>query len=204
MSEIIDKPTILPVYPTNPFEDNFKSKWYERYKNDGCTKEQLQRLYNIDKLTEEDFKLITGELPSEKVTPQKGKVSELQDKISILEAENKALLEGQKIQDRTIVENDMRMMDLEWALEDLITSINPTAKINLTEVFTMFGRSATYFNQLKQMIEMENYDSKEDMERILNKYAAGSRPRITQEEYDQLFDLLYPPVYDIPTTIPEV
>ena len=27
---------------------------------------------------------------------------------------------------------------------------------------------------------------------------------ITQEEYDQLFDLLYPPVYDIPTTIPEV
>lgn len=96
------------------------------------------------------------------------------------------------------------MMDLEWALEDLITSINPTAKINLMEVFSMFGRSATYFNQLKQIIEMENYDSKEDMERILNKYATGSRPRITQEEYDQLFDLLYPPVYDIPTTIPEV
>ena len=131
-------------------------------------------------------------------------VQDLQNKISILEAENSALLESQKVQDRTIVENDMRMMDLEWALEDLITSINPTAKINLTEVFTMFGRSSTYFNQLKQMIEMENYDSKEDMERILNKYAAGSRPRITQEEYDQLFDLLYPPVYDIPTTIPEV
>ena len=130
--------------------------------------------------------------------------SQLVNKISILEAENSALLESQKVQDRTIVENDMRMMDLEWALEDLITSINPTAKINLTEVFTMFGRSATYFNQLKQMIEMENYDSKEDMERILNKYAAGSRPRITQEEYDQLFDLLYPPVYDIPTTITEV
>lgn len=128
----------------------------------------------------------------------------LANKISILEAENSDLLESQKVQDRTIVENDMRMMDLEWALEDLITSINPTAKINLTEVFSMFGRSATYFNQLKQMIEMENYDSKEDMERILNKYAAGSRPRITQEEYDQLFDLLYPPVYDIPTTIPEV
>ena len=82
--------------------------------------------------------------------------------------------------------------------------IYPTAKINLMEVFSMFGRSATYFNQLKQIIEMENYDSKEDMERILNKYATGSRPRITQEEYDQLFDLLYPPVYDIPTTIPEV
>ena len=138
------------------------------------------------------------------VPPLEYTLKECVNKISILEAENSALLESQKVQDRTIVENDMRMMDLEWALEDLITSINPTAKINLTEVFSMFGRSATYFNQLKQMIEMENYDSKEDMERILNKYAAGSRPRITQEEYDQLFDLLYPPVYDIPTTIPEV
>ena len=142
------------------------------------------------------------ELPTPPQEPTEIEI--IQNKISILEAENSALLESQKVQDRTIVENDMRMMDLEWALEDLITSINPTAKINLTEVFTMFGRSATYFNQLKQMIEMENYDSKEDMERILNKYAAGSRPRITQEEYDQLFDLLYPPVYDIPTTIPEV
>ena len=142
------------------------------------------------------------ELPQEPIEPTEIEI--IQEKISILEAENSALLESQKVQDRTIVENDMRMMDLEWALDDIITSINPTAKINLTEVFTMFGRSSTYFNQLKQMIEMENYDSKEDMERILNKYAAGSRPRITQEEYDQLFDLLYPPVYDIPTTIPEV
>ena len=144
---------------------------------------------NYSKLVEEDYKI---------------KIDESQKKISILEAENSDLLEGQKVQDRTIVENDMRMMDLEWALEDLITSINPTTKINLTEVFNMLGRSTTYFNQLKQMIEMENYDSKEDMERILNKYAAGSRPRITQEEYDQLFDLLYPPMYDIQTTIPEV
>lgn len=128
----------------------------------------------------------------------------IQKKISILEAENLALLESQKVQDRTIVENDMRMMDLECALEDLVTSINPTTKINLMEVFSMFGRSATYFNQLKQMIEMENYDSKEEMERILNKYKSGRNPRITQEEYDQLFDLLYPPVYDIPTAIPEV
>lgn len=127
-----------------------------------------------------------------------------ENKISILEEENKSLLDSQKVQDRTIVENDMRMMDLEFVLEDLITSISPNLKTNLMEVFNMFGRSATYFNQLKQMIEMENYDSKEDMERILNKYASGSRPRITQEEYDQLFDLLYPPMYDIPTTIPEV
>ena len=91
MSEIIDNPTILPSYPTNPFSDNFKSKWYERYKNGGCTKEHLQRLYNLDKLTEEDFKLITGELPSEKVTPQKGEIGELRDKINILTEENEKL-----------------------------------------------------------------------------------------------------------------
>lgn len=155
-------------------------------------------LTKIEILTSGNF-LTFSDIPTVEILQQ-----EQAEKISILEGENSALLESQKVQDRTIVENDMRMMDLEWALEDLITSINPTAKINLMEVFSMFGRSATYFNQLKQMIEMENYDSKEDMERILNKYAAGSRPRITQEEYDQLFDLLYPPVYDIPTTIPEV
>lgn len=105
MSEIIDNPTILPSYPTNPFSDNFKSKWYERYKNGGCTKEQLQRLYNLDKLAEEDFKLITGELPSEKVTPQKSKVSELRDKISILEAENEKLKLEQEQQNEEILVN---------------------------------------------------------------------------------------------------
>lgn len=143
----------------------------------------------------------------EKIQIEKDQVTleEVTKKISILEAENKALKESQDIQDRTIVENDMRMMDIEWALEDLILTNNLDTKINLTEVFNMrFGRSATYFNQLKQMIERENYDSKEEMERILNKYKSGRNPRITQEEYDQLFDLLYPPVYDIPTTIPEV
>ena len=144
---------------------------------------------NYSDIVEEDYRL---------------KVDESQKKISILEEENKFLLDSQKVQDRTIIENDMRMMDLEFVLEDLITSISPNLKTKLGEVFSMFERNSTYFNQLKQMIEMENYDSKEDMERILNKYAAGSRPRITQEEYDQLFDLLYPPVYDIPTTIPEV
>ena len=170
--------------------DNDKDKILNENKNN--------YLVSVKYLNNGNF-LVFSDTPTTEILQQ-----EQGNKISILEGENSALLESQKVQDRTIVENDMRMMDLEWALEDLITSINPTAKINLMEVFSMFGRSATYFNQLKQMIEMENYDSKEDMERILNKYAAGSRPRITQEEYDQLFDLLYPPVYDIPTTIPEV
>lgn len=98
MSEIInDIPTILPELPNNPFESNeFKAKWYLRYKNGGCTKGHIQRLYNLGKITEEDFKLITDELPNEKVIPPKSKVNELQDKISILTDENEQLKQGLK------------------------------------------------------------------------------------------------------------
>ena len=111
MSEIIDNPTILPSYTNNPFNDDFKAKWYDRYKNGGCTKEQLQRLYNLDKLTEEDFKLIADELPSEKVIPQKSKVSELQDKISILTEENEKLKQELALTQDTV--NNMMVMILD-------------------------------------------------------------------------------------------
>ncbi|MGL5191677.1 MAG: hypothetical protein ACRC7S_18710 [Cetobacterium sp.] len=110
-------------------------------------------------------------------------VEEQANKISILEVENVNLLESQKVQDRTIVENDMRMIDLEFALEDLIISTNPIV-LKYSET-----RSEVYFNQLSQMIKMENYDSKEDMKRILDKYLKGKR--ITQEEYDRLYNMLY-------------
>ena len=123
MSEIIDKPTILPVYQSNPFEDEFKSKWYERYTNGGCTKEQLQRLYNLDKLTEEDFKLITGELPSEKVTPQKGEIGELRDKINILKEENEK--QDELIDTTLLATDEMYMM-----LEPLLAS-----QVNLTSEY---------------------------------------------------------------------
>lgn len=142
--------------------------------------------------------------PPSKIEELENKISILTEKLDAVTLENTTLQQSQKIQDRTIVETDMKMMDLEWALEDLIMELNPIAKTNLMEAFDMIGRSATYFNQLKQMIEMENYDSKEEMERILNKYASGTRPRITKEEYDELFDMLYPPVYDVPTILPEV
>ena len=134
MSEIIDKPTILPSYPTNPFNDDFKSKWYDRYKNGGCTKEQLQRLYNLDKLTEEDFKLITDELPSEKVIPQKSKVSELEDKINILTEENEILKQEQEQQNEEILVNMLAntemfemilgMMPMTLSIEDKNTKTN--------------------------------------------------------------------------------
>lgn len=113
MSEILDNPTTLPIYPANPFNDEFKSKWYDRYKNGGCTKEQLQRLYNLNKLTEEDFKLITDELPSEKVTPQKGEIGELRDKISILTEENEKLKQELALTQDAVNEILFMMMNME-------------------------------------------------------------------------------------------
>ena len=55
-------------------------------------------------------------------------------------------------------------------------------------------RSATYFNFLKNHIVNETY-SKEYLENVMNKYLATNR--LTQEEYDELYKMLYPPVYDI-------
>ena len=80
------------IEEVKPFEDEFKQKWYDRYKNGGCTLGQLQRLYNLDKLTSEDFKVITNEEPNEKVQTET-LMSKMEKKISILESENKALKE---------------------------------------------------------------------------------------------------------------
>jgi len=42
------------------YENDFE-KWNNRYKKHWCTKEQLQRLVQLDVLTDEDYKKITGE-----------------------------------------------------------------------------------------------------------------------------------------------
>ena len=80
------------IEEVKPFEDEFKQKWYNRYKNGGCTLDQLQRLYNLDKLTSEDFKAITGEEPKEKVQTET-LMSKMEKKISILEQNNQELKE---------------------------------------------------------------------------------------------------------------
>jgi len=36
-------------------------KWNERYKKHWCTKDQLKRLVQLEVLTQEEYKLITGE-----------------------------------------------------------------------------------------------------------------------------------------------
>lgn len=107
----------------------------------------------------------------------------------IKELENE-IFKGQEAQNAVILENDLRIIDLELALMDAMPGIT----------FTLGGenmqeRSQLYFDFLKGRIESGNYTD-EYLERVINKYLQGKR--ITQEEYDMLYDMIYPPVYDLP------
>lgn len=108
----------------------------------------------------------------------------LQEKVSLLESNVKA---SQEVQDMMILETDMRMLDIELALMDFMPM-----KLNLGGSDML--RSATYFNFLKNHIINETYE-KEYLENVMNKYLATGR--INQDEYDELYKMLYPPVYDI-------
>ena len=90
-------------------------------------------------------------------------------------------------QDMMILESDIRILDMELALME-----HMPVKLNLGENSML--RSATYFNFLKNHIINETY-SKDYLENVMNKYLATNR--LTQEEYNELYKMLYPPVYDI-------
>lgn len=111
-------------------------------------------------------------------------VSLLQKKVSLLESNVKA---SQEVQDMMILETDMRMLDIELALMDFIPM---TLNLGGSDML----RSATYFNFLKNHIINETYE-KEYLENVMNKYLATGR--INQDEYNELYKMLYPPVYDI-------
>lgn len=111
-------------------------------------------------------------------------VSLLQKKVSLLESNVKA---SQEVQDMMILETDMRMLDIELALMDFIPMTLNLGGSNML-------RSATYFNFLKNHIINETYE-KEYLENVMNKYLATGR--INQDEYNELYKMLYPPVYDI-------
>ena len=111
-------------------------------------------------------------------------VSLLQKKVSLLESNIKA---SQEVQDMMILETDMRMLDIELALMEFIPM---TLNLGGSDML----RSATYFNFLKNHIINETYE-KEYLENVMNKYLATGR--INQDEYNELYKMLYPPVYDI-------
>lgn len=69
----------------NPYTDEFKAKWWDRYHDSGCTLDHIQRLYNLNRITKEDFTIITGEEPQEH-NPVKQEPT-LEDKVNALENE---------------------------------------------------------------------------------------------------------------------
>lgn len=168
----------LQVNPTTVVYQLAQEKVYE------CT--------NIDLITyngETNFILESGAIVPKTTLKVHNNISNivslLQKKVSLLESNVKA---SQEVQDMMILETDMRMLDIELALMEFIPM-----KLNLLGGSDML-RSTTYFNFLKNHIINETYE-KEYLENVMNKYLATGR--INQDEYDELYKMLYPPVYDI-------
>lgn len=104
----------------------------------------------------------------------------------IKELENE-IYKSQDIQDMMILENDLRLMDIEFALMESMP-----IKLNLRSD-NMF-KGVTEFEFLKGRILSGNHTD-EYLEKCINKYKKAGR--LTEEEYDTLYDMIYPPVYDI-------
>ena len=153
--------------------------------------EKVYECTNIDLITyanETNYIVESGAIAPKSILKVHNNISNvvkiLQEKVSLLESNVKA---SQEVQDMMILETDMRMLDIELALMEFAPM-----KLNLGGSDML--RSATYFNFLKNHIINETYE-KEYLENVMNKYLATGR--INQDEYDELYKMLYPPVYDI-------
>ena len=153
--------------------------------------EKVYECTNIDLITyanETNFIIESGVLSPKTTLKVHNNISNvvrlLQEKVSLLESNVKA---SQEVQDMMILETDMRMLDIELALMEFIPMTLNLGGSNML-------RSATYFNFLKNHIINETYE-KEYLENVMNKYLATGR--INQDEYNELYKMLYPPVYDI-------
>lgn len=122
--ELNNKPVFLPeidsdiipeIIPNNPpfLDDEFKMKWYNRYKNNECNKNHLERLCSLGKLTKEDYTFITKE--EIEIVPFESVISKLRNRVEFLEMENADLLISSAIKDSQILtlENDVADIMLE-------------------------------------------------------------------------------------------
>lgn len=106
---------------------------------------------------------------------------ELTDKIlteeKIKENQITALQQSQDIQDRVIIESDMRLMEVEIQLEYVL---NTTMKLSSVD--------NSIFEILDRMVKNNNYTTREYMMDCINKYY--SRGRLTAENKLRLEELL--------------
>ena len=153
--------------------------------------EEVYECTNIDLITydgETNYIVNSGAISPKSTLKVHSNISNvvriLQEKVNLLESNVKA---SQEVQDMMILESDIRILDMELALME-----HMPITLNLAENSML--RSVTYFNFLKNHIVNKTY-SKDYLENVMNKYLATNR--LTQEEYDELYKMLYPPVYDI-------
>ena len=97
----------------------------------------------------------------------------------------------QELQNHMILENDLRLMDVEIAIMDFMP-MEAKEKINLWRSNDML-REQTEFEFLKGRITSGSYTD-DYLEKVINKYFKAGR--LSQDEYDQLYDMIYPPVYN--------
>lgn len=88
--------------------------------------------------------------------------------------------ESQLIQDKLILETDIRILEIELMINSFAF-----AEMNLYSNNKL--RNSTYFNFIKKHIENKTYE-KEYLENVISKYLKTER--LTQEEYDELYKLL--------------
>lgn len=103
----------------------------------------------------------------------------------------KEIFAEQELQNQMILENDLRLMDVEIAIMDFMP-IEAKEKINLWRSNDML-REQTEFEFLKGRITSGSYTD-DYLEKVINKYFKAGR--LSQDEYDQLYDMIYPPVYN--------
>lgn len=160
------------------------------YETEEEKKEILETNYNLYLIKEADhinekYLLFTDEEPTFENTPLlEDVVKEQGNKISILEAENKAL--NTKVDTVKFTHSDL-ILDMDFRIMDIEDSIGivPTTKL-----FMRIGENNmnSTFMLVLDKIEMGNYSDKNEIEGICDRYLA--RNRINSEEYDTLMKAL--------------
>lgn len=110
--------------------------------------------------------------------------------VDTLHRENLALKENAQQQDTIIMENDMRLMDVEIAIETMLSPENPV------QTMTLVSTHSSSFDLLYRIVSSGNYTDKEGMKANIQKYY--DRKRITEEEYYELLWILYPETKPMP------
>ena len=138
-----------------PFDNPFKTKWWKIYK-ELRVKEHIQRLYNLNLITKDDYIKIVGEEPKEKYKPNNIFTRLRQDILN---------------QDLQLLEQDLRLISIENTFnKDINTFINKD--INTFNISELNNNS---YNLLLRIIQNKNYKDKSEIINIIEFYHGNNK-----------------------------